>query len=150
MSRNLRSIDCRENGVHQDRPLVGVTRQSSNILNLARVHVDQGKHRRKAAARPVGEVVRQHRLSQTELDELLATYARGAGTIELARQFGVHRDAVRRHLNRARVLRPRQALNPAQVQRAVELRAAGMLFWEIGAVLGVSMETARKTVRGAS
>ncbi len=126
--------------------LVVLSRRSSKLFELLELRERCSKDRRVRSESPVPAAVRQQRLSDTQLHDLLTSYVSGVGTIELAARFGVHRDAVRRHLNRAGVLRPREALSPAQIQRARALRASGMLYRVIGEVLGVSTETARKAV----
>jgi hypothetical protein len=85
-------------------------------------------------------------LSQSELDELLARYARGVGTNELAKQFELHRGVVNQHLKRSGVLRPREALTEAPVQEAIRLRAEGLLFREAGERFGAHKDTVRRTL----
>ena len=91
-------------------------------------------------------VTRQRRLSERERDKLLAAYALGVGTVELAVRFNLHRDVVCTHLKRAGALRPREVLNESQVREAVRLRGEGLLFREIGERFGVHKDTARRAI----
>jgi DNA-binding CsgD family transcriptional regulator len=113
------------------------------LLKLREQHQKDGLCRSKSAAQPG---VRQRRLSETEVVELRAAYASGTGTMQLAERFGVHRDSVRRHLNDAGMLRPREALTPEQVQLAIKLRGEGLLYREIGERFGVAKDTVRVAI----
>jgi DNA-binding CsgD family transcriptional regulator len=128
------------------RDHVVLTGQRSKPLKLVKLLDHQGKHTGKTAARPACDVVRQRRLSQSDHDDLLAAYARGVGTVELARQFKLHRDVVNKHLKRAGVLRVREALGKDQVREAKRLRADGQLYREIGERFGVHKDTVRRTL----
>jgi DNA-directed RNA polymerase specialized sigma24 family protein len=123
---------------------VVLTGGRSKLLRLARLAADQGRLTRRA--RPAREMVRQYRLNDSDRADLLAAYASGVGTIELAARFGIHRDVVCNHLKRAGVLRPREALNESQVREAIRMRDEGLLFREIGERFGVHKDTVRRAI----
>lgn len=83
-----------------------------------------------------------------EVAELVEEYRRGAGVRELARQYGVHRHTVDRHLERAGVVkRPVVKMTPSVVARARELQEQGWGAQRIGRELGMGASTVCKALK---
>lgn len=89
-------------------------------------------------------------LSADEVAEIAEEYRRGAGVNELARRYGVHRQTVDRHLERAGVIkRPMTKMTSARVKQAKELYGRGLSTYEIAEKLGVSGSTVWKALKRA-
>jgi DNA invertase Pin-like site-specific DNA recombinase len=89
-------------------------------------------------------------LSPAEVAELVEAYRRGAFTRELARQYGMHRHTVDRHLDRAGVVkRPVVKMTAAKISRAKDLYAQGWSTQRIGRELEVSQGAVYKALKRA-
>jgi len=94
------------------------------------------------------EVRENRKLSPSEVAELVDAYRRGTEIRKLARQYGVHRHTVDRHLERADVAkRPVVKMTPAVAARARELYEEGRSTQRIGRQIGVSASTAHKALK---
>lgn len=84
--------------------------------------------------------IKENRISRPdEVTELVEAYRHGAGVRELARQYGVHRHTVDRHLERVGVVkRPVVKMTPTVVAQARELQEQGWGTQRIGQELGAS------------
>ncbi|MFM9477768.1 hypothetical protein ACKI1U_27685, partial [Streptomyces scabiei] len=81
-------------------------------------------------------------LAPDEVAELVEAYRRGATELSLAREYGVHRHTVDRHLERAGVVkRPVVKMTPARVELAKELYEQGLSSNQIGKKFGISGST---------
>lgn len=90
----------------------------------------------------------QRRLRPHEVAELVAAYVAGATTRELADRFGIHRDTVSTHLDRAGVpIRTRCGLSPGDVDEAARLYQEGWSGARLAKKFGVSDHTIRATLR---
>ncbi|MFE7622530.1 helix-turn-helix domain-containing protein [Streptomyces sp. NPDC057509] len=89
-------------------------------------------------------------LSADEVAEIAEEYRRGAGVNELARRYGVHRQTVDRHLERAGVAkRPMTKMTPERVEQAKGFYDRGLSTYEIAEKLGVSGSTVWKALKRA-
>jgi transposase-like protein len=88
------------------------------------------------------------RLQPQELADLAAAYEAGATTHELAARFGIHRNTVSAHLERADVTtRTRRGLSPDDVDEAARLYHEGWSGARLAKKFGVSDHTIRATLR---
>jgi DNA-binding CsgD family transcriptional regulator len=91
----------------------------------------------------------QHRLTASELDELVARYLAGRSTRQLAREFEVHRFTVVNHLERLGI--PRRGnvrkLSNADVTLAARLHRDGASLASLGKRFGVDRETVARGMR---
>lgn len=99
----------------------------------------------------VATTVRKCRmLAPDEVTEMVTAYRRGATARGLARQYGVHRHTVDRHLERAGVVkRPVVKMTTARITWAKELYAQGWSTQRIGRELGVSQGAVYKALKRA-
>ncbi|MBP5867928.1 hypothetical protein [Streptomyces scabiei] len=89
-------------------------------------------------------------LAPDEVAELVEAYRRGATELSLAREYGVHRHTVDRHLERAGVVkRPVVKMTPARVELAKELYEQGLSSNQIGKKFGISGSTVWKALKRA-
>ncbi|MDQ1742353.1 MAG: hypothetical protein QOE23_692, partial [Pseudonocardiales bacterium] len=71
-------------------------------------------------------------------------YCSGASVAALGRQFDLHEQTVRAHLERAAVeLRPQQVLTPDQVIEIAELYRCGASLRQLGCQFGVATGSIR-------
>jgi DNA-directed RNA polymerase specialized sigma24 family protein len=91
----------------------------------------------------------QHRLSVTELDDLVAQYGAGAEVRDLATRFDVNRDTVFSILKRRQVVRHARGVPPQRVEEVVKAYEAGSSLATIGAQLSVDPGTVARTLRSA-
>lgn len=91
------------------------------------------------------------RLSPAERKQLAEQYQLGLSAIELARQYGINRHSVARHLNREGViLRGGQTkLTHEVLTKAALLYADGHSLADIGTHLGVDASTVHKALKKA-
>lgn len=90
---------------------------------------------------------RQRRLSQEQLQQLVAGYQAGATVYELGARFGISRQAAARQLQRCGVTMRRQGLTPAQVHEAIRLYAAGWSLARLGERFQVDASTVFRQLR---
>jgi DNA-binding CsgD family transcriptional regulator len=96
-------------------------------------------------ARPVGGANR--RLSPADLDQLVAEYRGGVGSIyDLADIYGVHRNTIAQHLKDRGVLLGPLPLQDFEVERAQELYGQGLSLNAIGRALGRDPKTVKAAV----
>lgn len=88
-------------------------------------------------------------LTAVEVDRLVADYQAGAGVLELANRYGIHRATVTAHLRRRDVLRRSTGLDVNERAEAVRLYRAGLSLRAIGQRLGVGRKTVRAVVISA-
>jgi len=93
------------------------------------------------------EVRENRKLSPSEVAELVDAYRRGTEIRKLARQYGVHRHTVDRHLERADVVKRPVVKMSAVAARARELYEEGWSTQRIGRQIGVSASTAYKALK---
>jgi hypothetical protein len=88
----------------------------------------------------------QHRLSESEIDEMVERYQAGATIPMLVGEFGVHRTTALRHLELRGVPRRHAVaiLGPADIKRAAKLYRQGASLATVGEQLGVGAETVRR------
>lgn len=91
------------------------------------------------------------RLSPAERVQLAEQYELGLSVIELARQYGINRHTVAKHLYREGVIvRGGQTkLTPDVIAMAAELYRSGSSLAKIGAHLGVDHTTVHKALKKA-
>jgi DNA-binding CsgD family transcriptional regulator len=129
--------------------------RNTPLATLIRV----GKDNLSAAARPAFSQVngakprdyhRNRRLTTDEQAQLVEQYRSGMATRELARQFGIHRHTVAKHLKRVGVVvRGQRKMTPELVKRAKQLNAHGHSLAVIGKQLGVEASTVHKALKRA-
>ncbi len=90
---------------------------------------------------------RVRRLSEAEIDQLVADYRAGRTVYELAAQFGINRKAVSKHLHARGVTMRMRGLSPAQIDEAVRLYGEGASLARIGQKLGVDAGTVHARLR---
>jgi len=85
----------------------------------------------------------QHRLTPDEVRDVVAAYQAGHTIRDLAVQFGIHKETVREHLERAGVPRRINArkLTDQDVKTAAELYQQGLSLQGVGERLGVDAKT---------
>jgi DNA-binding CsgD family transcriptional regulator len=90
-------------------------------------------------------------LSSVERSQLATQYGIGISALALARQYGIHRHAVVKHLKRdGVVVRGGQVkMTPAAIDRAKQLYADGHSLAAIGDQLGVDASTVHKALKRA-
>lgn len=82
-------------------------------------------------------------LTAAEVDHLVADYEAGAGVLELAEKYGIHRATVFAHLRRRDVPRRRPGLSDHEQAQAVRLSRGGMSMRAIGRQMGVDGKAVR-------
>src|SRR5580765_2648867 len=106
-----------------------------------------------AAPLPVQGVQRlsrpNHKLQPDEITALVEAYRAGASLPTLAKQFGLHYQTVRAHLNRSGVERRecRPALDEQERAKIVELHGVGITNKEIARRLDISPRTVGRVLR---
>ena len=90
----------------------------------------------------------QQRLTDTEIDDLVAQYETGSTIDTLAHEFGVHRTTVMEHLKRRGIPRrsPRKLTGQA-VAEAAHLYTSGETLAEVAANLGIAPSTLTRELR---
>lgn len=78
------------------------------------------------------------KLSDDQVDEMIALYRDGATVYELANQFGCHRQTVSRWLRSRGVHMRLTGMTPEQVEEAQLLYESGMTLKAVGQAIGVS------------
>ena len=92
---------------------------------------------------------RNRRLSSHDVDQLVADYRRGIGSVYvLADIYGVHRSTIALHLKERGVRLGRQPLRPSEIKRARELHEKGQSLNAIGRSLGRDPKTVKAVVIG--
>jgi transposase-like protein len=91
------------------------------------------------------------RLSPAERAQLAKQYQLGMSALELARQYGINRHTVTKHLRSDGViLRGGQTkMTPDATEKAAQLYASGQSLSQIGAHLGVDATTVHKALKKA-
>jgi DNA-binding CsgD family transcriptional regulator len=90
------------------------------------------------------------RPSPTDRAQLAEQYLSGTSTYELARQFGINRHTIAKHLRHQGVgLRPQRKMTPSVTDRAKRLYADGHSLAAIGNQLGVDASTVHKALKRA-
>src|SRR5262249_5277692 len=88
------------------------------------------------------------KLKPAEVDELVALYQAGARLAALGRQFGMHEQTVRAHLQRRGVeLRGKQALTKVKIKSVVQRYQAGESSLDLSRAFGVADSTIRNVLR---
>ena len=100
---------------------------------------------RSKSTEPRSIIRRQVRLTQDEVDQLIAQYLAGATSYELAEQWHLHRHTITEHLRRAGVLRYR-SLTEIQVTEACRLYLDGWSLARIAAALSCAPHTVRSAL----
>lgn len=114
------------------------------LKRLQKLHALQAKLTPRDTATPPTQLVRaQLKLSPDKTEQLATPYTAGASQRTLAREFGVHRTTVARHLDRREVARHPVGLTPEQAAAAVRLYAGGWSLARIGEHFGVTDNTVR-------
>ena len=79
---------------------------------------------------------------------LCEDYENGIGVVELAEDYGVHRDTVNCHLRRSGVeLRPSRVLTDRQTKEVLRRHAAGESMASLGRRFGVDPQTVANVLR---
>ncbi|MGF1661018.1 MAG: helix-turn-helix domain containing protein [Kineosporiaceae bacterium] len=90
---------------------------------------------------------RQVRLSPGVETRVVEDYRGGAGVVDLARRYGVHRTTIAAVRGRHGVPRRRRGMDSAQVDSAVRLYTDGWSLARIGDRFGVDGQTVRTALR---
>jgi len=85
----------------------------------------------------------QRRLKTAEIVELVADYQTGIKVKNLAARYGINRNTVIRHINRARLRRHYPALVSAATMEAAPLYRSSWSLAAIGGHFGVNASTVR-------
>jgi transposase-like protein len=83
----------------------------------------------------------RHRPTAAESDEIVAYYQAGQTISQLAHKFGFHRGTVSAALERAGVARRYRSRRLVDLDRADELRAAGLSLTKVAETLGIGRTT---------
>jgi transposase-like protein len=90
------------------------------------------------------------KLSPAERAQLVELYRGGMSALEVAREFGMHRQTVARHLTQeGAIVRSQLKMTPPLVERAKQLYAEGHSTAEVGWQLGVEASTVGKALKRA-
>lgn len=94
---------------------------------------------------------RLHKLSEAQVEELVAAYLGGATITSLATQFNVNRTTVMAVLDRRRTPRRHQGrvLTDAEVQQALQLYRNGLGLRAVGVKLGADYRVVRRALMDA-
>lgn len=85
-----------------------------------------------------------HKLQLGEITALIDSYRGGTSIKALGRQFKLHEQTVRAHLERAGVeLRPQQVLSECQVEEIIQLYRAGASLRQLGLQYDVASNSVR-------
>jgi DNA-binding transcriptional ArsR family regulator len=87
----------------------------------------------------------QPRLTEHQVDQLVAAHQSGASTYELGERFGVHRQTVGRHL-KARGIDLTPGIDPQLLPTAARLYEAGWSLARIATEFDISAETLRTSL----
>jgi hypothetical protein len=87
---------------------------------------------------------RVRKLLASEVAQIIDAYQGGSTVGQLAVQFGIDRETVRRILNQSGLPRHPRGLTAEQVDQAVTLYAGGMILARIGARFGVDAKNVRR------
>jgi hypothetical protein len=87
---------------------------------------------------------RVRKLLASEVTQIVDAYQGGSTVVQLAVQFGIDRETVRRILNQAGRLRRPRGLTAEQVDQAVGLYGGGMSLARIGVRFGVDAKNVRR------
>jgi lambda repressor-like predicted transcriptional regulator len=116
-------------------PLLERTLQASEARPLK---VRRAEDQRRVRFQP------NHKLQPAEITALVKSYRLGTSIKALGRQYDLHEQTVRAHLERAAVeLRPQQVLTADQVAEIVELYRAGATLRQLGVQCGVATGSIR-------
>jgi DNA invertase Pin-like site-specific DNA recombinase len=100
--------------------------------------VDAGRHRM------------NRKLTPAKRAQLVELYRSGMSALELAREFGMHRQTVARHLSQEGVAaRSQLKMTPRLIDRAKRLYAEGCSTVEVGRQLGVDASMVGKALKRA-
>jgi transposase len=84
-----------------------------------------------------------------EVDELVAAYQAGSSVYQLAKQYGIHRGTVGKHLRSCGIDTTAPALTDEQAREASQLYADGWSCKKIAKHFGVCAETVRERLHEA-
>ena len=88
------------------------------------------------------------RLPPALVEQLCSRYTKGSGVVQLARDYGVHRDTVNRHLRASGVqLRSTRALTDEQEDQICDRYSVGESCAAIAGGFGVDPETLANALR---
>lgn len=92
---------------------------------------------------------RQRRLTEDEVDRLVADYEAGASAVTLAKRFGVHRTSVTGYLDRRQVKRriTHNKLTTIDLDEVVRLYVKGESLAKVGQVFSVDAATIARALR---
>jgi len=88
----------------------------------------------------------QHRLSKSEIEQLVIIYQSGRTITDLVDDFQVNRTTVMAHLRRAGVPRRESKISDTQLREVVECYLAGQTLVQVGDRFGVDGETIRRAL----
>ena len=122
-------------------PLVDLTDSLSNHGALVRALRPPDQVRSVDPPRPVVRTVR--RLSEDQIEDLVAGYCQGSSVNQLADRFGIHRTTVLGHLDRRKVPRRRNVtkLVGARLAEAIRLYESGLSLAAVGKEVDVNART---------
>jgi hypothetical protein len=131
------AVDLRARLSSLSTPVLGLLGRSSKA--------GRGRRRRVAAPEPSR---RQVRLSDAEIDALVADYVGGLNVSHLAVKYAIHRTTVLNHLERRGVARGQnlRKLADADVTRAARMYSSGASLVDVGEVFGVASSTVAREV----
>ena len=116
------------------------------MLNLAATWSD---HARPANSSPARAPRTARQLQASEVDKLVAGFHGGASVARLARQFGIHRGTVSKHLRARRIDPSPKGLSPDDVPTALELYRDGWTYAQLAEKFGVGETTVRDRLHEA-
>ena len=88
----------------------------------------------------------QHRVSKSEIEQLVIIYQSGRTVNDLADDFQVNRTTVMAHLRRAGVPRRESKIGDTQLSEVVECYFAGQTLVQVADQFGVDGETIRRAL----
>ena len=99
--------------------------------------------------RPMSKRIRQRqkRLSEDEIEQLVAAYRAGLTVYQLAKQFGCHRTTVSGCLKAGGVRMRRTPPSEEQIEEAARLYESGLSCAQVGQKIGCHPDTLRSRLR---
>lgn len=95
----------------------------------------------------MGRKQAQHRLSASEIEEIIRQFREGKTTLALAEAFGCSRTTISRHLHNAGLSAREKRFDEAQLREMERLYETGLSLDKVGERFGTSGTTVTKHLR---
>lgn len=122
---------------------------SSRVQRLLNIAADWFDHARPVNSPPAHAPRTARQLQAAEVDELVAGFHGRASVVGLARQFGIHRGTVSKHLRTRGIDPSPRGLSPDDVPTALELYRDGWTYAQLAEKFGAGETTVRDRLHQA-